>query len=574
VNKFSRRDLLKYAASATALLAGPHQLWPLSRSGISYVDVARQSGITFSHDNAASPEKFLIETMGSGCGWIDYDQDGLLDLYLVNGAATPSYKPAHRLRSALYRNNGGGTFSDVTARAGVGAEGLFGMGLAVGDYDNDGFPDLFLCGYGRCILYHNNGDGTFTNVTARAGVDNTGRWASSAAWFDYDNDGRLDLVIANYVDWSPERNFYCGDRGPGMRSYCHPDDFNPQPPTLFHNNGDGTFTDVSKLSGVGLKAGNGLGVVTFDYDNNGWQDIFIANDHMPNFLFKNNRNGTFSEVGYLAGVAVSGDGQFEAGMGTDAADTTGTGAMDLIVTHLDMQLARFYQNLGDGSFDDATFRSKLSYATFHMSGFGARFFDYDNDGTRDLFMANGHVLDNIERYHADTKYAEPKLMFRNTGRGLFENVSDQLGADFLLPRVSRGAAVGDFDNDGDLDILVNNNGQAPQLLRNDGGNANHWLEILLIGTKSNRDGVGARVKVTAGDLVLYDQRKGGMSYQSAQDPRLHFGLGTRTKIDSIEINWPSGMLTKLANVKADQIIAIQEGEGMVDRPFPRIRKAQ
>ena len=574
MNKFSRRDLLKYAASATPLLAGPHQLWPLSRSGISYVDVARQSGITFSHDNAASPEKFLIETMGSGCGWIDYDQDGLLDLYLVNGAATPSYKPAHRLRSALYRNNGGGTFSDVTARAGVGAEGLFGMGLAVGDYDNDGFPDLFLCGYGRCILYHNNGDGTFTNVTARAGVDNTGRWASSAAWFDYDNDGRLDLVIANYVDWSPERNFYCGDRGPGMRSYCHPDDFNPQPPTLFHNNGDGTFTDVSKLSGVGLKAGNGLGVVTFDYDNNGWQDIFIANDHMPNFLFKNNRNGTFSEVGYLAGVAVSGDGQFEAGMGTDAADTTGTGAMDLIVTHLDMQLARFYQNLGDGSFDDATFRSKLSYATFHMSGFGARFFDYDNDGTRDLFMANGHVLDNIERYHADTKYAEPKLMFRNTGRGLFENVSDQLGADFLLPRVSRGAAVGDFDNDGDLDILVNNNGQAPQLLRNDGGNANHWLEILLIGTKSNRDGVGARVKVTAGDLVLYDQRKGGMSYQSAQDPRLHFGLGTRTKIDSIEINWPSGMLTKLANVKADQIIAIQEGEGMVDRPFPRIRKAQ
>ena len=572
MNKFSRRDLLKYAASATPLLAGPHQLWPLSRSGISYVDVARQSGITFSHDNAASPEKFLIETMGSGCGWIDYDQDGLLDLYLVNGAATPSYKPAHRLRSALYRNNGGGTFSDVTARAGVGAEGLFGMGLAVGDYDNDGFPDLFLCGYGRCILYHNNGDGTFTNVTARAGVDNTGRWASSAAWFDYDNDGRLDLVIANYVDWSPERNFYCGDRGPGMRSYCHPDDFNPQPPTLFQNNGDGTFTDVSKLSG--LKAGNGLGVVTFDYDNNGWQDIFIANDHMPNFLFKNNRNGTFSEVGYLAGVAVSGDGQFEAGMGTDAADTTGTGAMDLIVTHLDMQLARFYQNLGDGSFDDATFRSKLSYATFHMSGFGARFFDYDNDGTRDLFMANGHVLDNIERYHADTKYAEPKLMFRNTGRGLFENVSDQLGADFILPRVSRGAAVGDFDNDGDLDILVNNNGQAPQLLRNDGGNANHWLEILLIGTKSNRDGVGARVKVTAGDLVLYDQRKGGMSYQSAQDPRLHFGLGTRTKIDSIEINWPSGMLTKLANVKADQIIAIQEGEGMVDRPFPRIRKAQ
>jgi enediyne biosynthesis protein E4 len=550
----------------------PGPAWA-AQSGVVFVEVARQSGISFTHDNAASPEKFLIETMGSGCGWIDYDQNGLLDLYLVNGAATPAYKPAHPLRSALYRNHGDGTFSDVTEKAGVSAEGLFGMGLAVGDYDNDGYPDLFLCGYGRCILYHNNGDGTFTDVTARAGVANSGRWASSAAWFDYDNDGRLDLVIANYVDWSPERNFYCGDRGPGMRSYCHPDDFNPVPPTLFHNNGDGTFTDVSKSSGVGLKAGNGLGVVTFDYDNDGWQDIFIANDHMPNFLFHNNRNGTFSEVGYLAAVAVSGDGQFEAGMGTDAADTTGMGRMDLIVTHLDMQLARFYQNLGDGSFDDATFRSKLSYATFHMSGFGTRFFDFDNDGMIDLFMANGHVLDNIERYHADTKYAEPKLMFHNTGRGIFDNVSDQLGPDFVLPRVSRGAAVGDFDNDGDLDILVSNNGQAPQLLRNDGGNANRWLEILLIGTKSNRDGVGARVKLTAGNLALYDQRKGGMSYQSAQDPRLHFGLGIRTKIDSIEINWPSGMVTKIANLKADQIIAIQEAEGIVDRPFPRIRKA-
>jgi hypothetical protein len=322
-----------------------------------------------------------------------------------------------------------------------------------------------------------------------------------------------------------------------------------------------------------LKAGNGLGVVTFDYDNDGWQDIFIANDHMPNFLFHNNRNGTFTEVGYLAGVAVSGDGQFEAGMGCDAADTTGIGHMDLVVTHLDTQLARFYQNLGDGAFDDATFRSKLGYATFHMSGFGTRFFDYDNDGTRDLFMANGHVLDNIERYHADTKYAEPKLMFRNNGRGIFENVSDQLGPDFVAPKVSRGAAVADFDNDGNLDILISNNGAAPQLLRNDGGNANHWLEILLIGTKSNRDGVGARVKLTAGDLVLYDQRKGGMSYQSAQDPRLHFGLGGRTNIDSLEVLWPSGMTMKLANIKADQIIAIKEGKGIVDRPFPRIRKA-
>ncbi|HYM75968.1 MAG TPA: CRTAC1 family protein [Candidatus Dormibacteraeota bacterium] len=567
----SRRELLKQMGVFSLALATPIPTFnPESRNPIRFLDIAAQAGISFRHDNAASAEKYLIETMGSGCGWIDYDQNGLLDLYLVNGAATRVYAPKEPPRSALYRNNGDGTFSDVTAKAGVGAEGLFGMGAAVGDYDNDGFPDLLVLGYGRCILYHNNGDGTFTDVTARAGVQNAGLWASSAAWFDYDNDGKLDLIIANYVDWSPERNFYCGDRGSGMRSYCHPDDFHGQPPTLYHNNGDGTFTDVSKPSGVASKGGNGLGVVTFDYDNDGWQDIFVANDHMPNFLFHNNRDGTFREVGYVAGVAVSGDGQFEAGMGTDAADTTGDGRLDLIVGHLDMQLARLYQNMGDQTFDDATLRSKLSYSTYHLSTFGTRFMDYDNDGWRDLFMANGHVLDNIERYHADTKYAEPKMMFRNTGRGIFENVSDQLGPDFQLPRVSRGAAIGDFDNDGDLDILINNCGQAAQLLRNDGGNANHWLEIFLIGTKSNRDGVGARVKVTAGDLVLYDQRKGGMSYQSAQDPRLHFGLGQRSSVDSIEIVWPSGSSTKLSNVKPDQVIAVKEGMGMVDRPFPRV----
>jgi len=377
-------------------------------------------------------------------------------------------------------------------------------------------------------------------------------------------------VIANYVDWSPERNYWCGDKGPGMRSYCHPDVYNAQSPTLYRNNGDGTFTDVSLKSGLGLKKGNGLGVVTFDYDNDGWQDIFIANDHMPNFLFHNNHDGTFEEVGYASGVAVGMDGQFEAGMGTDAADLTGTGHMDLVVTHLDQQLTRVYQNAGDASFDDATFRSKLSYATFHMSGFGTRFMDYDNDGARDLFMANGHVLDNIERYQSSVRYAEPKLMFRNTGKGVFEDVSAQLGDDFLKPCVSRGAAVGDFDNDGDLDILVNNNGQAAQLLRNDGGNANRWLEIFLIGTRSNRDGVGARVKVMAGDLTLYDQRKGGMSYQSAQDPRLHFGLGQRTNVNAIEITWPSGAVTKLTNLKSDQIIAVKEGEGQVERRFPRV----
>jgi enediyne biosynthesis protein E4 len=568
----SRRDLLKPlpAALLSPLVRRPLLQGSETPNRVTFVDMAPSGGVTFRHDNAASQEKYLIETMGSGCGWIDYDQNGLFDLYLVNGAATRVYTPKHPVRSALYRNNGDGTFSDITEKAGVGAEGLFGMGVAVGDYDNDGFPDLYVLGYGRSILYHNNGDGTFTDVTGLAGVANAGRWASSAAWFDYDNDGRLDLVIANYIDWSPEKNFWCGEHEPGKRSYCDPDNYRPLPPVLYRNNGDGTFTDVSKPAGLAEKPGNGLGVVTFDYDNDGWQDIFIANDHRPNSLFHNNHDGTFTEVGYLAGVAVSAEGQLESGMGVDAADTTGSGRLDLVVTHLDQQLARFYINLGHQMFDDSTLRSKLGYATYHMSGFGTRFMDYDNDGARDLFMANGHVLDNIELFRPDVHYAEPKLMFRNNGHGIFENVSDRLGPDFARPRVSRGAAICDFDNDGDLDILINNNGQPAQLLRNDGGNRNHWLEIFLMGTKSNRDGVGCCVKVTAGDLVLYDQRKGGMSYQSAQDPRLHFGLGRNSKVYEVEIRWPSGAVTKLANLNADQIVSVEEGRGVIERPFPRV----
>ena len=558
---------LPYAAR----FAKPACVLDLRPVKVQFTDVARQSGIAFRHDNAASAEKYLIETMGSGCAWIDYDQDGLLDLYLVNGAATRVYTPKQPLRSALYHNNGDGTFTDVTEKAGVGAEGLFGMGVAVGDYDNDGFPDLLVLGYGRCILYHNNGNGTFTDVTKKAGVANEGRWASSAAWFDYNNDGHLDLAIANYVDWAPERNYYCGDHGPGMRSYCHPDDYHPQAPALYRNNGDGTFTDVSTSSGIGATPRNGLGIATFDYDDDGWQDILIANDSMANSLFHNNRDGTFKDVGYDSGIAVSMDGAAEAGMGVDAADTTGTGRMDVVIAHLDTQLARFYRNLGDGTFEDATLQCKMGYATYHMSEFGLAFMDYDNDGARDIFMAGGNVLDNIARYHAGVTFAEPKLMFRNLGNGTFENVSDQLGADFRLPRVSRGAAVGDFDNDGGLDILISNNGEEPQLLRNYGGNQNNWLSILLIGTKSNRDAVGARVKVTAGDLTLYDQRKGGTSYQSARDPRLHFGLGSHDTIDAVEVKWPSGAATKIEKLKSDQIVAIKEGEGLIARPFPRIR---
>ncbi|GAB4243334.1 MAG: CRTAC1 family protein [Acidobacteriota bacterium] len=542
----------------------------VSPPSVLFTDVTREAGITFVHDNAASSEKYLIESMGGGCGWIDYDQDGLLDLYLTNGAATRVYTPKKPLRSVLYRNNGNGTFADVTEAAGVGAEGLFGMGVAVGDYDNDGYPDLFVAGYGRSMLYRNTGKGAFVDVTAEAGVENRDLWVSSAAWFDYDNDGDLDLVVANYVDWTPERNFYCGDEGPGMRSYCHPNVFNGQAASLYRNEGDGTFTDVSRASGLAELGANGLGVVTFDYNHDGWQDVVIANDAMANHLFENKKDGTFEEVAYLAGMAVSGDGQMESGMGVDAADITGDGWLDLALGHLDMQLNRVYYNVDGETFTDATFSSKIGHATYHISTFGLRFFDYDNDGWVDLFCANGHVMDNIQLYHPNTTYAEPKQMFRNLGGGKFEDVSDRLGPAMLEPHVSRGAAVGDFDNDGDLDILVNGCGDRAQLLRNDGGNRNHWLEILLIGTQSNRDGVGARVRVVAGGRTLQDQRKGGMSYQSAQDPRLHFGLGQATMVGLVEIIWPSGQVTRLENLRADQILAVEEGKGLVEKTWPLV----
>jgi hypothetical protein len=556
------------ACSIAALIAWAAAQAPETNK-VRFVDVTASAGIQFKHDNAASAEKYLIETMGSGAAWLDFDNDGYMDLFLVNSSATSAYKPPKPLRSALYRNNGDGSFTDVTSNAGTGAEGLFGMGAAAGDFDNDGFPDLYIAGYGRSILYRNNGDGTFTDITAKAGVANAERWASSAAWFDYDRDGWLDLVVVNYLDFTPEKNVVC--EYAGQRGYCHPNQYRGQRATLYRNNHNGTFTDVSRTSGIGVKPGNGLGVVCFDFDGDGWTDVFVANDSMENYLYRNRKNGTFEEVAFPAGVAVSEDGRAEAGMGVDAADFDGDGRLDLFVTHLDLEFNRLYRNLGDGSFEDASFRAKLGYSTYHLSGFGTRLLDIDNDGWRDIFIANGHVLDNVRRYHADTAYAEPKTVFRNLG-GTFRDVTSELGPDLLEPRVSRGAAVADYDNDGDLDILVTNNGQAPQLLRNDGGNRKHWLQVRLIGTRSNRDGIGAVVRIAAGGRTQFDQAKGGMSYQSAHDPRLHFGLGDTLKVDVLEVKWPSGAVDNLTDLKADRVVTVKEGSGEVPSHYPPLRQ--
>ncbi|HEV2175831.1 MAG TPA: CRTAC1 family protein [Terriglobia bacterium] len=538
---------------------------------IRYTNIARAAGINFKQDPAATDQKYYLETMGTGCGWMDYDQDGLMDLYFVQSAATDIYKPPQPLRSALFRNNGDGSFTDVTAKAGCGAAGLFGQGVAVGDYDNDGFPDLYVTGYGRSILYRNNGNGTFTDVTAKAGVENTGGWGTSAGWFDYDKDGYLDLLVCNYIDWTPKNNIWCGEHRPGYRAYCHPDNYKGQKLKLYHNNHDGTFTDASVKSGVGVPEAKGMGVVLADFNNDGWTDIAVANDTWPNFLFLNNHDGTFKDVSFVSGLAASEDGKYEAGMGIDAADVDGDGWPDVYITHLDLELNRLYHNNHDGTFDDATYTSGLGNKAIMLSGVTMKFMDYDNDGWTDICQVNGAMLDNISLYHSEVGYAEPKLMFRNLGHGKFAKVSESLGPDFMRPTVGRGLAVADFDNDGDLDLAVNNRGDFAELLRNDGGNANNWLEVFLIGTKSNRDAVGARLKLTAEGFTQVKERQGGMGYMSASDPRVHFGLGQRKAIESLEITWPSGAVEKLDKVPVNAIVTVKEGAGIVPRAFPKVR---
>ena len=539
---------------------------------VRFTDIRKSAGITFVQDSTGSDQKYYLETMGTGVAWLDYDQDGLMDLYLVQSSATDAYSPQKPLRSALYHNNGDGTFTDVTEKAGVGGEGHYGQGVAVGDFDNDGYPDLYVTGYGRAILYHNNGNGTFTDVTAKAGLADEGAWSTSAGWFDFDKDGWLDLLVTNYLDWSPKNNLWCGERAPGYRSYCSPNEFKGQHTKLYRNNHDGTFTDVSTKSGVGLPESKGMGVVLADFNNDGWPDIAIANDTWPNFFFQNNRDGTFSDVSLISGLAASEDGNYEAGMGIDAADVEGDGFLDVYITHLDFELNRLYHNGGDGTFTDVTYNSGIGNKATLLSGVAAKFIDYDNDGWPDIVQANGAMVDNVKLYHSLVSYEEPLLLFHNLGNGHFEKASDSVGPDFVRPVVGRGLATADFFNDGAVGFAVNCRGDYPELMRNDGGNANHWLEVLLIGTKSNRDGIGAVLKLSAEGFVRVDQAKGGTSYMSASDPRIHFGLGKRNKVDSLLVTWPSGQVDKLTNVPIDSIIAVKEGVGIVPRAFPKVAR--
>jgi hypothetical protein len=554
------------AKPAPVPVAGPVQSQPW------FTDIRKSAGITFMQDSTESEEKYYLETMGTGVAFVDYDQDGLLDIYFVQAGATDAYKPAKPLRSALYHNNGDGTFTDVTDKAGVGGEGHYGQGVAVGDFDNDGYPDLYVTGYGRAILYHNNGDGTFTDVTAKAGVADDGLWSTSAGWFDFDKDGWLDLVVANYLDWSPQNNLWCGERAPGYRSYCNPNNYRGQKTKLYRNNHDGTFTDVSSKSGLGLPESKGMGIALADFNRDGWTDVAIANDTWPNFLFENNHDGTFSDVSLISGLAASEDGRYEAGMGIDAADVDGDGLLDVYITHLDFELNRLYHNNGDGTFTDVTYSSGIGNKAITLSGVAAKFIDYDNDGWPDIVQANGAMVDNVSLYHSEVTYKEPLLMFRNLGGGHFDKISGSLGPDFVRPIAGRGLATGDFFNDGAVGVAVVARGDYPELLHNNINNGNHWLEVLLIGTKSNRDGIGAELKLSAPGFVRVEQAKGGTSYMSASDPRIHFGLGKRTKIDSLTINWPSGKVDKLTNVPIDQIIAAKEGQGIVPRSFPRVAR--
>jgi enediyne biosynthesis protein E4 len=518
---------------------------------------ASASRINWAHNNARSPERYLPETVGAGCAFFDYNNDGWIDIYLVNSGRSDFYNPTTPLKNALYRNNRDGTFTDVTDQAGV-AGGGFGMGVTAGDYDGDGWQDIYVTNYGRNILYRNNGQGTFTDVAEKAGVVAPG-WSTCAVWFDYDNDGRLDLFVSSFVLYDRSQNIFCGDNLLKRRYYCVPRVFKPTPSRLFRNNGNGTFTDTSRESGIAGSPGKAFGAVATDVNNDGLIDLFVANDTVANFLFLNKGAGKFEEIGLLAGVAYGEAGNARSGMGVDAADYDNDGWQDLFVANIDRELFSLYRNQKDLTFMDEP--GEIGPATRPLSGWGLKFFDYDNDGDPDLFLSNGHPDDMIEAQASYVKYREPLLMFENTGRS-FKNVSAQSGAVFTKDFPARGMAVGDLDNDGDLDILISNNGEKPLLLRNKGGNSNNWLGLQLIANRSNPAAVGAVIEWQAGGVRRSRLKTGGGSYLASHDPREILGIGRARMIDSVEIRWPSGKVDKLTNLPINRYIRVVEGEGV------------
>ena len=526
-------------------------------NGVTFEEVPPQtSKITWVHNNAQSADRQLPETVGAGCAFLDYDNDGWMDIYFVNSGPSDFFTPTTPLKNALYHNNHDGTFTDVTDKAGV-AGGKFGMGVAAGDFDGDGYVDLYVTNYGSNILYRNNGNGTFTDVTEKAGVAAPG-WSTCATWFDFDNDGRLDLFVSSFVFYDKSQNPLCTDATLKSRYYCVPRLFKPTPSRLFRNNGNGTFTDVSRESGIADSPGKSFGAVATDVNNDGLMDLFVANDTMPNFLFVNKGNGKFEEVGLAAGVAYGEAGRPRSGMGVDAVDYDGDGWQDLFVANIDHEFFSLYHNDKDLIFTDQP--GEIAPATHLLSGWGLKFFDYDNDGDPDLFLVNGHPDDMIASRIARVTYKEPLLLFENTGKG-FKDVSATSGAVFGRVFSGRGLAVGDFDNDGDLDVLASNNGEAPLLLRNQGGNKNNWVGLDLVAKKSNSAGVGAVITWQAGNVRRTRLRTGGGSYLSSHDPRELLGVGTATKIDAIEIRWPSGTVDKLTNVPLNKYIKVVEGVG-------------
>jgi enediyne biosynthesis protein E4 len=564
---FSRRGFLQLGVMAGAANVVGFPALAAGESLFSEVP-ASASGITWVHENAMSPSRFLPEALGPGCAFFDYDNDGWMDIFLVNSGPSDFWTPTKPVRNALYKNNRDGTFTDVTETAGL-TGNYFGMGVAVGDYNNDGWPDLLVTAYGRCTLYQNNHNGTFTDVTEKAGLTGP-KFTTSAVWFDYDNDGRLDLFICSFVEYAGVKRLECGNNSIGRNYYCVPRVFKPSSSFLFHNNGDGTFTDVTKGTAIEAALGKGLGVVATDLNNDGRMDLFVANDTVQNFLFMNRGPGAnghwkWDEIALQAGVGFSDSGRPRSGMGVDAGDVNGDGYQDLFVSNVDHEMYSLYLNNKDESFADAAQPNGVARTTRLMSGWGLKYFDYDNDGLIDLILANGHPDDMIDAYSMQVHYKEPLLLFHQGPDHKLHDVTAEAGPVFQKDWSGRGLAVGDYNNDGAVDVLVGVNGGPPVLLRNNAAKGNNWLGIKLEGVSCNRDAIGARIVWKLGAKRYERLKNNGGSYLSSHDPREVLGIGPAMQIDELEIHWPapSKQVDKLAKVGVNRYINIVEGKGIV-----------